>query len=69
MRTDKINITTDKHDTAQGQTEGQPVTAVLRYGGGSGYINSCAINKHGAFRQVSASNPPQRKAANRCLPA
>lgn len=46
MQTDnRINFTADKHDTAQGRTEGQPVTAVLRYGGGSGNINSCAINK------------------------
>jgi len=28
-------------------------------------LNSSVINKHGAFRQVSASNPPQRKATNR----
>ena len=45
--------------------ERQPVTAPLRYGGGSGNINSCAFNKHCAFRQVSASTPPQRKAAKR----
>jgi hypothetical protein len=31
---------------------------------GSGNINGSAINKQCAFRQVSASNPPQRKAAN-----
>ena len=41
------------------------ITAPLRYGGGSANINSCAINKQGVFRQISASNPPQRKAANR----
>jgi hypothetical protein len=41
------------------------ITAPLRYGGGSANINSCAINKQCASRQVSASNPPQRKAANR----
>jgi hypothetical protein len=41
------------------------ITAPLRYGGGSANMNSCAINKQCAFRQVSASNPPQRKAANR----
>jgi len=46
--------------------KGQQVTAPLHYGGGSANINSCAINKQCAFRQVSASNPPQRKAANRC---
>ncbi len=43
----------------------QQLTAPLRYGGGSGNMNICAINKHSAFRQVSASNPPQRKAAKR----
>lgn len=41
------------------------ITAPLRYGGGSANINSCAINQQCAFRQVSASNPPQRKAAKR----
>ena len=65
MQTEKINITADRHDTAQGRTEGQPLTAPLRYGGGSGNINSCAFNKHCAGRQFSASNPPQRKGANR----
>ena len=44
----------------------QPHTAPLRYGGGSANSNSSAINKKCAFRQVSASNPPQRKAAKRC---
>lgn len=44
---------------------GQPITAALRYGGGSGNINSCAINNHCAGRQISASNPTQRKAAKR----
>lgn len=67
MQTDnKINFTADKHDTAHGQTEGQPVTAALRYGGGSANINSCAFNKHCAGRQFNVPNPPQRKAANRC---
>ena len=37
----------------------------LRYGRGSGNINGCAFNKQSAFRQVSTSNPPQRKAAKR----
>jgi hypothetical protein len=37
----------------------------LRYGGESGNINGCAFNKQFAFRQVSVSNPPQRKAAKR----
>ena len=46
-------------------TEGQQVTAPKKNGGGSGYINSCAINKHGAFRQVCASNPPLLLAAKR----
>ena len=41
------------------------ITSPLRYGGGSGNINSGAINKQCEFRQVSASNLPQRKAANR----
>ncbi len=41
------------------------ITAPLRYGGGRGNINSCAFNKQRALRQVSASNPPQRKAAKR----
>ena len=41
------------------------ITAPLRYGGRSANMNSSAINKHSAFRQVSASNPPQRKAAKR----
>jgi len=49
--------------------KGQQVTAPLRYGGGSGNINSCAFNKHCAGRQFSASNPPQRKAAKRYTPA
>jgi hypothetical protein len=65
MQTDKINITADRHDTGHERTEGQPLTAPLRYGGGSGNINSCALNKHCAGRQFSASNPPQRKAAKR----
>lgn len=47
------------------KTEGQQLTAPLRYGGGIANINSSAINKQCAFRQVSATNPPQRKAANR----
>lgn len=47
------------------KTNWQQLTAPLRYGGGSGNINSSAINKQCAFRQVSASNPPQRKAAKR----
>lgn len=41
------------------------ITAPLRYGGESGNLNGCAFNKQSAFRQVSGSNPPQRKAANR----
>ena len=48
--------------------KGQPITAPLRYGEGSAKINSSAINKQCAFRHVSASNPPQRKAANRYVP-
>ena len=41
------------------------LTAPLLYGGGSANRNSSAINKQCALRQVSASNPPQRKAAKR----
>lgn len=41
------------------------ITAPLRYGGGSVTLNSSAINKQCRFRQLSTSNPPQRKAANR----
>ena len=41
------------------------ITAPLRYDGGSANMNSSAFNKLCAFRQVSASNPPQRKAAER----
>jgi hypothetical protein len=47
------------------EKEKRLITAPLHYGGGSRNINSCAINKQCAFRQVSASNPPQRKSANR----
>jgi len=36
------------------------ITAPLRYGGESGNINSCAINKKCAGRQFSASNPPSQ---------
>jgi hypothetical protein len=43
----------------------QPLTAPLRYGGESANMNSYAINKQCALRQVSAFNPPQRKAAKR----
>ena len=41
------------------------LTAPLRYDEGSTNMNISAINKQCAFRQVSASNPPQRKAAKR----
>lgn len=51
-----------------GKKKHEPLTAPLRYGGGSANINNCAINKQRAFRQFSASNPPQRKAAKRCTP-
>ena len=50
------------------RTKALVVTAPLRYGGGSANIKSSAINKQCAFRQVSASNPPQRKAAKRYMP-
>ena len=49
-------------------TEKRLITAPLRYGGGSGNINSSAFNKHCAGRQLSSSNPPQRKAAERYKP-
>lgn len=52
--------------TADGQkVKALGITAPLRLWRGSANINSCAFNKQCAFRQVSASNPPQRKAANR----
>ena len=54
-----------KHRDRQKQKSNDCLTAPLRYGGGSANINSSAINKRCAFRQVSTSNPPQRKAANR----
>jgi len=47
------------------QSKGQPITAVLRYGGGRANMNSSAFNKLFAGRQFSVLNPPQRKAANR----
>ncbi len=43
----------------------QPITAPKKNGGGSVFINSSAINKHCAFRQFSAFNPPLLVAANR----
>lgn len=60
-KTEHIN-STDRHlkDLTHDKEE-QPLTAPLRYGGGSGKIDSCAINKQFAFRQDSAPNPPQRK--------
>ena len=46
----------------------QHITAPKKNGGGSAYINICATNKHCAYRQFSASNPPLLLAANRvCL--
>jgi hypothetical protein len=45
--------------------ENQPITAPKKNGGGSANINSCAHNKHCAYRQFSASNPPLLLAANR----
>lgn len=47
--------------------ESQPLTAVLRYGGGRANMNSSAFNKLCAGRQFSVSNPPQRKAAKRYM--
>lgn len=43
----------------------QLVTAPKKNGGGSANINSCAINKHFAYSQFSASNPPLLLAAKR----
>ena len=43
------------------------VAAPLRYSGGSANINSRAINKQCELKQISASNPPQLKAARRFL--
>jgi hypothetical protein len=43
----------------------EPLTAPKKNGGGSANINSCAINKHCAYRQFCASNPPLLLAANR----
>jgi hypothetical protein len=46
-------------------TERQLVTAHWLNGGGSGYINIYALILHCEYRQVSASNPPQRQCAKR----
>jgi hypothetical protein len=62
--TTQNNKMTTVNSTTQ-WTEGQQVTAPLRYGGQSANMNISAINKHCSLRQVTASNPPQRKAANR----
>jgi hypothetical protein len=43
----------------------RPITAPKKNGGGSANINSCAINKHCAYRQFSVPNPPLLLAANR----
>ena len=40
-------------------------TAPKKNGGGSANINSCAINKHCAYRQFSVPKPPLLLAANR----
>jgi len=60
--TEKLNIA---NGCSTRQTEGQQVTAPKKNGGGSANINSCTFNKHGAFRQFCASNPPLLLAANR----
>jgi len=45
--------------------KGQQVTAPKKNGGGSANTNSCATNKHCAYRQFSVPNPPLLLAANR----
>ena len=51
--------------TAPTENKALVVTAPKKNGGGSADINSCATNKHCAYRQFSASNPPLLLAANR----
>ena len=41
------------------------ITVPYHYVGKSGFMNSSAFNKQRSFRQISASNPPLRKAAKR----
>jgi hypothetical protein len=53
------NIAKKKHD---------PLTAPKKNGGGSANINSCATNKHCAYRQFSVPKPPLLLAANRYKP-
>ena len=48
------------------QTENnEPLTAPKKNGGRSANINSCATNKHCAFRQFSVPKPPLLLAATR----
>ena len=63
------HITTDSNtrQTSTNEKNNEPLTAPKKNGGGSANINSCAFNKHGAFRQFSASNSPLLLAANRYL--
>ena len=42
------------------------VTKHTLYGRESANINNWTINKHCAFSQISAANPPQRKAPKHC---
>ncbi|WP_208528233.1 hypothetical protein, partial [Flavobacterium psychrophilum] len=44
-----------------------PLTAPKKNGGRSANINSCATNKHCAFRQFSVPKPPLLLAATRCV--
>jgi hypothetical protein len=60
--TDKYNMT-ERAD--HWWTISLAITAPKKNGGGSANINSCAINKHGGYRQFSASNPPLLLAAKR----
>ena len=56
---------TNKYACTTTDRKALAITAALHYGGRSEYMNSSAINKHCALRQVSASKPPQRKPAKR----
>jgi hypothetical protein len=43
------------------------LTAPKKNGGGSANMNSCASNKHCAYRQLSVPNPPLLLAAKRYM--
>ncbi|MFO0477646.1 MAG: hypothetical protein ACK50L_02530 [Bacteroidota bacterium] len=53
------------YPTARTENKALVVTAPKKNDGGSANINSCAFNKHGAFRQFSIPKPPLLLAANR----